>query len=102
MLFCTITSVQTVSGKINSNPFTALNIIIKMNLHKNIHEIFGLRCFSNNENRRIQQKSAFSGLKIHSLMLAIQVRFLGYFVKLTVFFKFHKEMRVDKDLRIDL
>jgi hypothetical protein len=42
MLFCQITVYKVLPVKYNSNPFTALNIIMKMKSHKNFHEMFGL------------------------------------------------------------
>ena len=42
MLFCQITVCKVLPVISNSNRFTALNIIVKMKLHKNFHEMFGL------------------------------------------------------------
>ena len=44
MLFCTMNVCKVSPVKFNPNKFTALNILMKMNLHKNFHEMFGLKC----------------------------------------------------------
>ena len=42
ILLCTMTVCKVFPVKFNPNLFTALNISMKMNLHKNFHEMFGL------------------------------------------------------------
>ena len=42
MLFCQIHFGTKSTGKFNSNQFTTLKVIMKIKLHKNFHEMFGL------------------------------------------------------------